>query len=228
MSGTDSALRFDGVSLAGGPDYDSPLRDVSFDLPAGRLILLHANAVRRLPLADAAEGLLTAEQGAIACLGQPWSERSPDDAAACRARIGRTFTSGGWLSNLDVDENITLKQRHHTRQPEEDIQRAALELGRQFGFPALPATRPAWTDRTELHRAQWVRALLGAPDLLLLEFPEGGADDDLLAALKQAVRRRTDAGAAALWLTADPRVWTDGGLNPHGKYQILGDRWSPA
>ena len=228
MSATDIALQFEGVALAAGPDYDSALRDVAFELPVGRLLLVHTEAVQRLPLADAAEGLIVPEQGAITCLGRPWGERSPDEAAACRARVGRTFASGAWLNNLDVDENITLKLRHHTLQPEEDIQRAALALARRFGFDELPHARPAWMDRTELYRAQWIRALLGAPALLLLEFPEAGVTDELLTALKQAVRERLDAGTAALWFTADARVWTDGGLNPHGKYRILGGQWSRA
>ena len=232
MNEPNIALQFAGVSLAAGPDYDSALRDVTFELPARRLILVHTDAVRRLPLADAAQGLVVPEQGAIAYLGRPWSERPPDDAAACRARIGRTFVTagaaGGWLSNLDVDENITLKQRHHTRQPEEDIRQAALDLARRLGFAELPHSRPAWTDRAELHRAQWVRALLGTPSLLLLEFPEAGVADDALAALKAAVRESAEGGAAALWLTADPRVWMDGGLNPLSKYQILGGQWSRA
>lgn len=228
MSLTGIALQFDGVTLAAGVDYDLALRNVSFTLPAGRLLTVHVDAVRRLPLADAAEGLVPPEQGEIACLGRAWSERTPDDAAACRARIGRTFTAGGWLSNLDVDENITLKQRHHTRQPTEEIQRAAIELARRFGFDDLPRSRPAWLDRAELHRAQWIRALLGTPALLLLEFPETGVPDEWVTALKQAVQERTDTGTATLWLTADPRVWADRGLNPHDQYRILDGQWSQA
>jgi ABC-type lipoprotein export system ATPase subunit len=228
VSAAESILQFAGVSLAPGPDYDAALRDVSFELPAGRLVLVRAEAVLRLALADGAEGLVLPVQGEIAYLGQPWGARRPDDAAACRGRIGRTFAASGWLNNLDVDENITLKQRHHTRLPASEVQQAALDLARRLGFDDLPHARPAWTDRAELQRAQWVRALLGAPGLLLLEFPEAGVPDKFLESLKKAVRERLEAGAAALWITADARVWADDGLNPCGKYQILDGRWARA
>jgi phospholipid/cholesterol/gamma-HCH transport system ATP-binding protein len=221
----ETVLTFEDVMLPAGQEHDSGMENVRFTLRPGELVLVVAEPVRRLPLADAAQGLVAPEAGTIAFQGVPWAARSPDEAAAARAKIGRTFLGPAWLSNLDVDENITLKLRHHSTEPVADLESRALELAQSFGFAELPHKRPAWLDREELNRAQWVRALLGAPALLLLEFPELNARDEHLAALKSSVRESVDRGAAALWITADPRTWADDGLKALAKYRILDARW---
>ena len=109
-----------------------------------------------------------------------WEEMAADAAAAARGRIGRVFEVRGWISNLDVDENITLAQRHHTSRPLGEIEAEALALAQQFGLADLPRLRPAMLRAGELRRAAWIRALLGAPTLILLEHPRargGGVVD---------------------------------------------------
>jgi ABC-type lipoprotein export system ATPase subunit len=176
----------------------------------------------RLPLADAAEGLLKLEAGRVAFMGADWEPMTPDQAVAARARIGRVFRGPAWISNLDADENITLRERHFSRRPPDEIESEALALARSFGLEDLPRKRPAWVPRDDLMRAQWVRALLGAPALLLAEFPETGVPDDGLDAWRGAVAKARAAGAAIVWFTCDPRVWNDGSLKPRTRCEMRG------
>ncbi len=219
-------LEFAGVTLADESGYDSGLEDVALILRAGELAVVHASPARRLPLADAAQGLVAAARGAVRFLGRAWPDRSPDEAAADRARIGRTFHDSGWFGNLDVDENITLKARHHSARSRSDIEAEAARLASRFGFDELPRARPAWVEPETLARAQWIRALLGTPVLLLLEFPDRAVDAAHVAMLKEAVRRRVDQGAAALWITADSHAANDGTLKANTVGRIEGTRWS--
>jgi phospholipid/cholesterol/gamma-HCH transport system ATP-binding protein len=152
------------------------------------------------PLADLAAGLVAPDSGQVRFEGEDWQTLHPDEAAAARGRMGRIFEKRGWISNLDVDENITLAQRHHTTRPVAEIEAEALALARQFGFEDLPRVRPALLRTGELRRAAWTRALLGAPALLLLEHPLRDLPSAAGAPFVAAVQAACARGAAALWI----------------------------
>src|SRR6266850_7792254 len=106
-------LKFDDVTIASSPHYETEMWNVSFELNRGDLLLVRLERENeRLPLADAAMGLASPRQGSVLFLGEDWREMSADSAAADRGRVGRLFEDEGWVSDLEVDENIMLAQRH--------------------------------------------------------------------------------------------------------------------
>ena len=196
-----SILKFNRVSYAAQPPYEQDLSEVSLELAAGAVgVVLVPSGAARLPLADLAEGLLAPDAGSVALDGEDWLDLTPDDAAAARSRIGRVFETRGWISNLDVDENITLAQRHHTLRPPVELDQEAEALARGFGLTELPRVRPATLKGAVLRRAEWVRAFLGAPALILLEFPMREVYADAMDGLLQAVQAARARGAAVLWI----------------------------
>ncbi len=172
---------------------------------AGECVFLRAggdDGRRVRAFGDAVCGIEPPPEGVVRFNGADWRELPPAEAERRRARIGRVFEGAAWVSNLDVDENVLLAQRHHTRRPDAELRAEAERLARTFGLARLPGTRAAWTDPRDLQRAQWVRALLGAPALLLLEFPERRAAAVHVAALAAAVDAARARGAGVLWITA--------------------------
>lgn len=196
-----SILRFDRVSLTAQRPYTQDLTEITLELCAGEagLVLVppHSDG---LPLADLAEGLVTPDSGSVKFADAEWEEMDPDQAATARGRIGRVFEKRGWISNLDVDENITLAQRHHTTRPLAAIEAEALTFAKQFGFDELPHLRPALLRGGDLRRAAWIRALLGAPRLVLLEHPLREIPSANAVQLLDAVNAARARGAAALWI----------------------------
>ena len=185
-------------------------------------MVLVENDPRPLPLADAAEGLLAPQAGCVRFLGQDWTGMSPDEAVAARASIGRVFSGPAWISNLDVDENVVLRLRHHTGRTPEDIEAEACALARAVGLEDLPRRRPAWVNRQDLARAQWVRALLGQPAMLLLERPKQDVPEDAVAALAAAVQEARGNGTAIVWFTSSPKLWNDKGLGATRRCEMRG------
>jgi len=120
-----------------------------------------------------------------------------------RAQIGRVFDGHGWISNLNVNENVTLAQRHHTRRPDAEILAEAEALARAFGLNELPKIRPALVAPQDLRRAEWIRGFLGQPRLVLLERPMQGVPLEHLPRLLDAVQEACTRKTAVLWLT-DP------------------------
>lgn len=200
-----AVLAFEGVSLEAQPPYDVGLSDLSFVLPEGGLLLVTVEPTRpHTPVADLAQGLLAPGAGRICYRGEDWWTMSPDRVVELRGSMGRTFEHGGWISNLDVDENITLPQRYHTSRSADEVFEEARALAVDLGLSELPAGRPASVSRYVLRRAQWVRALLGRPPLILLERPS----DELPAEWAPPLIRRLDQdrarGAAVVWITSRP------------------------
>ena len=194
-------LCFDRVSLAAQLPYVHDLAEVSFELGAGELgLVLVPPHTEGLPLADLAAGLVVPDAGVVKFEDTDWEEMAADTVAAARGRMGRVFEVRGWISNLDVDENITLAQRHHTTRPLGEIEAEALALAQQFGFADLPRLRPALLRTGELRRAAWIRALLGAPTLILLENPLRDIPATEAAKLLVALLTARARGAAALWI----------------------------
>jgi len=189
------------------------MRGLTFKLPAGCLLLVKLEAGSEyLPLADAAEGLITPQAGVIHWQGKAWSSFAPLAELEARARIGRVFEKNSWVSNLNVLENVTLSQRHHTERPEREIIAEADALAKYFGLTETPRQRPAFVSKRELKMAEWIRALIGKPLLLLLERPEAGVPDDNLPQLMDAVQAALQRGAAAIWQTDRDAVWSASSL----------------
>lgn len=208
-------LEFDNVSLEGHWPYDQGLAGLSCKLAPGDLMLIELGAGgSHTPLCDLAGGVTVPELGRVLFRGDDWAALDPDQAAAARARIGRVFAQPRWISNLDVDENITLSARHHTPRPEREIEADAADLARAMGLPDLPRARPALVRAPELRLADWVRALAGERDLILLEYPLQGVYRERWPVLLDQLGRARSKGAAVLWLQDEwPAEW-QGGVAP--------------
>ncbi|MCE9613069.1 MAG: organic solvent ABC transporter ATP-binding protein [Lentisphaerae bacterium] len=221
-------LQFQNVRCAASDAYDGGLDGVDVALDAGDLLLLRVPAGHhRTPLPDLAQGLVNPEEGSVTFSGHDWRGLSPGRAAALRGRIGRVFDAGGWLSNLDVDENITLSQRYHTTRAEADIQDEARRLAREFGLADLPTGRPHAVDRSTLRCAQWVRAFLGQPALLVCDHAAHELEAPWTAALLAQLRAARAGGAAVIWLTSNAADARHPGLNPTLIFELKETRMCP-
>ncbi len=183
------------------------LRGASLALRSGELawVVLPA-AGEPPPLADLAEGSLVPGEGRVLFQGRDWVSIPPAEAAVLRGAVGRVFDDHGWISNLDVDENITLAQRHHTLRAEGEIEREAEALALRFGLEGLPRVRPALLNHSDLQRAQWVRAFLGQPSMILLEDPLRDVYAEHVAVLAGVVREALARGAVALWISKEKEI----------------------
>lgn len=218
-------LSFEKVTLAARPSYETGLDDVSFSLRRGELLAIRIEeGLACLSFADAAQGLVEPDAGRVTFLGGDWCTIPPDRSAECRGKIGRVFESHAWISNLDVDENVTLSQRHHTIRSESEILAEAQAFAAQFGLSELPRGRPAVVRRADLRRAEWVRAFIGEPHLIILENPTKDVYTDALAGLVGAVKSARVHGAAVIWMTDDMRALSQVAPKSTHKFEFRGAR----
>ena len=225
MNSTCAILKFHDATVESGPLYETGMWNISFELNPGDLFLLRLEGeIERLPLADAAEGLAPAVHGRVSFLGEDWLAMSADHASAQRGKIRRVFDDEGWVSNLEVDLNITLAERHHTQRSEDEILQEALNLARLFGLPGLPTGRPSTVRRLDLRKAACIRAFLGQPKLIILERPTRDVYADLIAPLVNAVQSARKRGAAVIWMTGDPATWNNPGIRATIRAKMFGSQ----
>jgi phospholipid/cholesterol/gamma-HCH transport system ATP-binding protein len=218
-------LKFSDVTVESSAHYETGLRNGSFELSQGELLVVRIERENeRLPLADATQGLAPPKQGSVLFLGQDWQRMSADHSAAQRGKIGRLFDDDGWISHLDVDQNIMLAQRHHTLRSEKDMVAEALTLARVFGLPGLPRGRPANMRRWDLRKAACVRAFLGQPALIIIEQSVRGVYADLTAPLINAVGSARKRGAAVLWTVTDLNIWNHPGIHATTRARMFGSQ----
>jgi phospholipid/cholesterol/gamma-HCH transport system ATP-binding protein len=227
MNESTDILRFHDVTIAADREHESGISSLNLSLAPGDLtVVLWEKEEVRIPLADVAEGLVAPVRGTVTFLSEDWQTMTPDRAAAQRGKIGRVFEGESWLSGLNVDQNITLAQRHHTRRPVKEIEQEAAQLCRVFGLVGLPRGRPSNTRWQDLQKAACARAFLGAPILILLENPTIGIYADVIAPLIDTVREARQRGAAVLWTTNELQVWNNPALHATSRWRVLGSPMS--
>ena len=211
------------VTVQAGRAYDNGLWGARLRLMPRELILIRLERGQlHLPVRDVALGLIDPTAGEARLNGNAWHETDEAEADQLRGNSGCLAFDDTWVSNLDVDENITLAQRHHTLRPLEQIEDEASQLARFFGLPGLPRGRPWQVRRSDLRRAACVRAFLGRPHLLILETPAVAGFSDVYASLINLCTAARGRGAGVLWLSDDSRLWNDRGLRPARRYVMSG------
>jgi phospholipid/cholesterol/gamma-HCH transport system ATP-binding protein len=204
------------------------VENVSFAIcPCETVVVYVEEGREHLPLADAAEGLVEIDQGQVRFCGQTWSALSATRQSEMRGRIRRVFESYGWISNLDVMENICLGEAHHTRRSMDEIVAEANELARKLGLAGVPDRRPARVWGTTLRKLEWVRAFMGRPTLIVLERPLFGATRADLPYVVQGVRAAAEAGAAVLWIASEAEAFNGAELGNTRSFAMRGRELVP-
>ena len=163
------------------------LRDVSFDVPKGEIVaVLGANGAGKTTLLHTISGVLRPSAGSIAYAGADITKLAPAKIVGrgvCQVPEGRRL-----FPSLSVDDNLLLgASGRSSRDSEGDDLAYVYEL-----FPVLAERRrqPAGTlSGGEQQMVAIGRALMGKPDLLLLDEPSMGlaplAVERIFEALKQ-------------------------------------------
>jgi len=212
-------LKFEEVTIADDRESGREISGVTFGVASGELVLIE-DWSRRFPLADYAEGLISPPSGTVNFRGEDWAALPPAAAARSRGRIGRFFPRSGWVSNLNVDENITLGLRHHSHLPLEEIDEEAVALSERLNLPPPPPIRPALIPEADLTGFQLVRAFLGSPSLIILD---RFTPSEYNEALNNEIDRVRERGAGVLVISGKGDRCPDNFSAPDRIFRVEGD-----
>ncbi|WP_033437195.1 ABC transporter ATP-binding protein [Saccharothrix sp. NRRL B-16314] len=164
------------------------VRDVTFEVPRGSVTgLLGPSGCGKTTLLRAVVGVQVVASGRVTVLGHPAG--SP----VLRDRIGYSTQSPSVYADLTVAENL----RYFAsilRAPRGDVDRVLEEVGLKGNADQLVTT----LSGGEKGRASLAVALLGKPEVIVLDEPTVGLDPVLREDLWLLFHRLADAGAALL------------------------------
>ncbi|MCB1626954.1 MAG: ABC transporter ATP-binding protein [Xanthomonadales bacterium] len=168
------------------------LQGFSLDLRPGQITaLLGPNGAGKSTAIGLLLGLLRVQGGRVSLFGQPPQQRS------ARLRLGAMLQRTDLPDSLRVGEHLQLFARYYANPLPVD------EVLALVGLQAQSQRRYSALSGGQQRRVQLALALIGRPQLLVLDEPTVGMDLDSRQAFREALRRCRQGGCAVLLATHD-------------------------
>ncbi len=163
------------------------LDDVSLSLNKGEIVgLIGPNGAGKTTCVNVITGFQTPSSGTVILDGETVNSRAAHDIR--RRGLARTFQAGRLFTGLDVLDNLAVTGvgLGHSRKASED---EAMQLLAWMGVSHLAELPAAGLPYTDERRVGIARALMFAPDFLLLDEPAAGMSETEASDLAEIIRR---------------------------------------
>ena len=192
MSAGDPAVVVDGLVKRYGER--TVLDGVSLSVAAGELVaLLGPNGAGKTTTVEIIEGYRRADGGRTSVLGQDPATGGP----ALRARLGLMLQDGGIDPRARPRETLRQYGGFHADPRDAD------ELLDLVGLQAVADTRFRRLSGGERQRLGFALALVGRPDVVILDEPTAGMDPEARVTIRSVIADLRDAGLAILLTSHD-------------------------
>lgn len=159
--------------------------------------VLGENGAGKSTLMKVIYGVTAPDSGQMFWNGQQTSVASP--AAARELGIGMVFQHFSLFDTLTVTENIALGLPKATRLDE--LERRIAETASQYGLDLEPSRHVHTLSVGECQRVEIVRALLGRPQLLILDEPTSVLTPQAVGKLFDTLRQLAAEGCSILYIS---------------------------
>lgn len=206
------SMRRLGKTHGSGAQRVDALVNVDLDLMPGELVAVTGRSGSgKTTLLNMAGALDEPTSGEVIVAGENLATMSKNDLARVRrVAVGYVFQQFNLLPSLTAAENISLPLELDGMKPAEA--RALAEKALEEVEMAGMADRyPDQLSGGEQQRVAIARGLIGPRSVLLADEPTGALDEATSESILKLLRRRCDAGAAALMVTHEPAyaAWAD-------------------
>jgi phospholipid/cholesterol/gamma-HCH transport system ATP-binding protein len=170
-----AVVEFDRVSLAF--DDHEVLRQVSFSLPSGRLmVLLGASGGGKTTILKLILGFLKPDSGSIRVNGERIDTMTEAQLMTVRADIGMLFQESALFDSLTVADNVGYRLYEETDTPADEVERRVEEVLGFVGLGEYLDRMPSELSGGQRRRVAIARAMAARPHLVLFDSPTSGLD----------------------------------------------------
>ena len=188
--GEDVPLRFAGVTKAYGDGFVA-VRDLSFEVRRGQVLgLLGPNGAGKTTSLRMLMGLIRPTEGRIEVFGHPAAPGAP-----VLSRLGSFVEGTGLLPHLSGRDNLTLYWAATGRPLADAHMDEAIEVA---GLGTAIDKRVRSYSQGMRQRVAIAQAMLGLPDLLVLDEPTNGLDPPQIHAMRDVLRSYAETGRTVI------------------------------
>ena len=181
-------------------DFGGFALDVDFNAPMGVTALFGKSGTGKTSVIQAVAGLLRPDAGRIVVNGRClFDSEGGVDLPVHRRRLGYVFQDARLFPHLSVAENLRYAARAQRRAVDKVEEARVVEM---LGIGDLLTRRPAGLSGGERQRVAIGRALLSAPEMLLLDEPLAALDEARKGEILPYLERLRDAAGLPILLVS--------------------------
>lgn len=185
------SLHIEGLKKAFGDN--EVLTSVSLEIPAGEsTVLIGPSASGKSVLLKCILGLMPIDGGDMHYGETDLDALSTDGWNEFQNRTGMLFQQNALFDSLTIWENVAFRLINHQRIPRREARERAIELMAEVGLGAEMADLyPVELSGGMQKRVGVARAMIGDPELLVLDDPTAGLDPILTNSILSLIERET-------------------------------------
>jgi phospholipid/cholesterol/gamma-HCH transport system ATP-binding protein len=187
------------------------LQDVSFTVYRGEDIVLYGpeNSGIKL-LLSVILGFNKKYSGDIFFMGKNMRDFDYIDMHSQKKEIGYLHEDYGLISNMSVDENISLPLRYHSKLSEVEIKSIVTKLIFNLNLDHCKKLRPIDLTPSEILKTAYARSIALDPDILIVEHAFGGQSPlDIKAFTTDVYKRANNPEKAQMFVTYNPEKFLE-------------------
>jgi ABC-type transporter Mla maintaining outer membrane lipid asymmetry ATPase subunit MlaF len=165
-------------------------------------LVLASSGAGKTTLMKLCAGILTPDRGTVYVEGKDMSTFSTAAKRDLRLRLRFIFEEGVLLNNMTLLENISLPLIYHTHLDENNIREKVREEMSHLRILEYAAEYPPAVDRSVRRRAHVAMALILRPEILLVDNPLWGFDQEISNLVLGRIKRLKDESGLTLVLAS--------------------------
>lgn len=154
-----------------------------------------------------AAGLILPQSGTVVFEQKTWESRNEDQTIKVRSKMGFVFQNAALWANKTIRQNIELPlQFHNPHYTKSELDERIKNVARMVGLRDVWADRPSHLSLGEQKLVSFARAIVNEPEILFLDDPTAGLDNQLKERLISFIEDFRRQGKTVLLVTQDPSV----------------------